>query len=923
MAEQVGEIFYSVRAETAQAIESSKDFNKSLDGIERSSKKADASVDKFNGKLSKTAVAVRSANSGLDEQRGIISHLGDGFSNLTSSINLAATASVAATAAIAAISAIAVKAAADNRAFEKSLSDLSAITGATGDQLAYLKAQAQDIGATTSLSASQAAEAFKLIASAKPDLLESSTALNKVTRSAVTLAEAAGTTLPDAANTLGSALNQFGAGAEEADRFINVLAAGSKFGAAEVREVAESLKVSGVSAAAAKIPFEQLNAAIQSLSAVSIKGSEAGTALRNIILKLETDTNSKLRPSINGLTGALQNLASMNEGATELTKRFGLENVNAAQALLDNVDALDELEKKLTGTNTAYEQASTRTNNLDGDIKALSSAMEGLSLVIGESLNPALRATIELFTGGAAGAANFLDSLKDAPTTIGGTQLRIRSLHEEMVELESAAKSLREEGSGLFGPSGLDKKKAEEYEARAKSIREELKKLQEQAAVFQGKPAAGSAQPEQKKKENEKPASSSPSATMSKKAASEQDRINKIILDATLRTKQLNEQYTALYATEGKLTSTKLRHTEASARLEAQQKLSSGASKEQIDALAKEIYAQDQIAAKLDARIERQKKLDEAKKKSIEQAAKDRGLQDKFDPVAGATNKYAEESAMLLEARQKDLITEQTFQMQKAALANQYEQQRLAAAEELYRAQSDGNAFIMDSVNALGQASTSTISGLLSGTMSATEAMQNFANIILNQAVGALVGMGIEYVKQQLLQQTMAASASAAQVAIAATTGAAIASAYAPAAAMVSLASFGANAAPAQAGIATTVASASGMALAGGRQFGGPVNPGSMYRVGEGNAPELFSSGGSSYMIPGSRGQVTPMDGASGGVTFNITNNASDMVQTQQSYDPETRTVELAITAVANQMNTRTGKVGAAMKSAGAYSRLG
>lgn len=120
--------------------------------------------------------------------------------------------------------------------------------------------------------------------------------------------------------------------------------------------------------------------------------------------------------------------------------------------------------------------------------------------------------------------------------------------------------------------------------------------------------------------------------------------------------------------------------------------------------------------------------------------------------------------------------------------------------------------------------------------------------------------------------------------------------------------------------IASSIA---GVSYGGGRQFGGPVNPGSMYRVGEGNAPELFSSGGSSYMIPGSRGQVTPMDGVGGGVTFNITNQASDLVQTQQSYDPETRTVELAITAVANQINSRTGKVGAAMKSAGAYNRLG
>lgn len=315
--------------------------------------------------------------------------------------------------------------------------------------------------------------------------------------------------------------------------------------------------------------------------------------------------------------------------------------------------------------------------------------------------------------------------------------------------------------------------------------------------------------------------------------------------------------------------------------------------------------------------------VNEQKRTQKEIDSRNKELKQKFDPIGSTSDKYSEESAMLLEARQKDLITEQTFQMQKNALATQYEQQRLAAAEELYRAQSEGNAFVMDSVNALGQASTSTISGLLSGTMSATEAMQNFANIILNQAIGALVGMGIEYVKQQLVQQTMAASASAAQVAMAAGTGAAMAASYAPAAALASLASFGANAAPAQAALTSTAALASGLAVAGGRQFGGPVNPGSMYRVGEGNAPELFSSGGSSYMIPGSRGQVTPMDGVGGGVTFNITNNASDMVQTQQSYDPETRTVELAITAVANQINSRTGKVGAAMKSAGAYNRLG
>lgn len=400
-----------------------------------------------------------------------------------------------------------------------------------------------------------------------------------------------------------------------------------------------------------------------------------------------------------------------------------------------------------------------------------------------------------------------------------------------------------------------------------------------------------------------------------KKYNAEQARTNSIISEAQLRTKQLNEQYNALSETEGGAVSVKLRHTEASARLVAQQRLSADASSAQIDALAKEIYAQDQIAAKIDERARKQKKAAEDEKKRKENIE----LQGKFDPAAKAANEYAAISAELVKARQLDLITEQTFQEQKSILARQYEQERLAAAEEIYRAQSEGNAFLMDSVNALGSAATSTISGLLSGTMSATEAMQNFANIILQQAVGALVQMGIEHLKNAMLQDTIAAASAASQTALAATTGAAIASAYAPAAAMASLASFGGNAAPAAAALTSTTALASGLAVAGGRQYGGPVNPGSLYRVGESNAPELLSSGGSNYLIPGSGGNVTPLGGAGGGVTFVVNNTVSDQVQTQQTYDSETNTATLVIKEIARQIDSRTGDVGRSMKRAGAY----
>lgn len=297
--------------------------------------------------------------------------------------------------------------------FEKSLSDLSAITGATGKDLEYLKSQAADIGATTSLSASQAAEAFKLIASAKPDLLENAEALNEVTRSAVTLAEAAGITLPDAANTLGSALNQFQADAAETNRFINVLAAGAKFGSSEITETAEALKIAGVAANASGVTFEELNAAIQQLASVGIKGSEAGTALRNIILKLESDIDRKLNPTTGGLLQSLRELQSLQEGTAATTKRFGLENVVAAQVLRDGADAIGDLTQRVTGTNTALDQAATRTNNLQGDLDSLASATEAVAIAFGDKLNPAAREATQAMTAGLSALSREADTVVD------------------------------------------------------------------------------------------------------------------------------------------------------------------------------------------------------------------------------------------------------------------------------------------------------------------------------------------------------------------------------------------------------------------------------------------------------------------------------------------------------------------------------
>ncbi|WP_336798218.1 phage tail tape measure protein [Erwinia aphidicola] len=285
-----------------------------------------------------------------------------------------------------------------SRQYGQALSDLSAITGATGTQLKALDEAAQQMGRTTEYSASQAVEALKLMASAKPELLETADGLTRATSSALVLAQAAGSTLPDATKTLALSLNQFGAGANQADRYINILAAGAKYGASEINDTAAAIKNGGVAAAQAGIGFETLNAAIQVLASREIKGGEAGTALRNVILNLEKGTDKSLKPSVVGLSQALGNLAGKNLSTAQAVKLFGVENLNAASILVDNRSKLDELTKSLTGTQTAHEQAAIRVNNLNGDLMGLTSAFEGLIIKVGQSGTGPLRSGVQGIT---------------------------------------------------------------------------------------------------------------------------------------------------------------------------------------------------------------------------------------------------------------------------------------------------------------------------------------------------------------------------------------------------------------------------------------------------------------------------------------------------------------------------------------------
>ncbi|QXR33004.1 tape measure protein [Enterobacter hormaechei] len=253
-----------------------------------------------------------------------------------------------------------------------------------------------------------------------------------------------------------------------------------------------------------------------------------------------------------------------------------------------------------------------------------------------------------------------------------------------------------------------------------------------------------------------------------------------------------------------------------------------------------------------------------------------------------------QEQAILQQSYQKGKINYDQFVAAKAATdaqylafktaqENQFNEQMTAAQWQLLSQQGLGYEMLTSAVDAFSGNASNALTGLITGTMSAQDAMRSLGNTMLNSVVNALVQVGVEALKNFIIGQTLGAAATAAG----ASQAAILATAWAPAAAMASLASFGANSVPAMTGIASTVGLAQGLALTGMRYNGGPVNAGGLYQVGERGKPEIYqASTGKQYMIPGDNGKVISnkdMTAGVGGIQVSVIFN--DMSSGQHMYD--------------------------------------
>ena len=248
--------------------------------------------------------------------------------------------------------------------FDQSMADLSAITGSVGDELEDLKQTAREVGKASGLGASESARAFAILAGQIDVPIES---LKVLQRETITLAQAGALPLEDAANAVAGTINQFGMEASEASRVVNVLAAGSRAGGAEVVDLSESFRVAGAAANAAGVSIEETAGALEVLAQNNTKGAEAGTAMRNMLVAMQARLGIDV--SKTGFVGGLKiiqeeldKLQSPVERTTYLAKAFGRENMVAAQFLLSNADAVEEMTTAVTGTNSAMEQAEIRND---------------------------------------------------------------------------------------------------------------------------------------------------------------------------------------------------------------------------------------------------------------------------------------------------------------------------------------------------------------------------------------------------------------------------------------------------------------------------------------------------------------------------------------------------------------------------------
>lgn len=277
-----------------------------------------------------------------------------------------------------------------NIRFNDSLASVSAITGAVGDDLIKLEQLAKNTAKVHKKAGADVLKAYELVGSAKPELLGNLEALDAVTNSVILLSKASRLDLETSSLSLTDVMNQFNVAATESGKVIDILAAGAKFGAAAIPLITQAIVKFGTGAKSFNVTMGESVALVEIFAAKGIKGAEAGTKIRNILLKMSAAKGLPKEAVVQlekygvnldivsdksiPLNKRLLELSKISGDSVALLKVFGLENKEAGEIILKNIPAFKEMTEKMKETGIASIQAAINTNTLKFGIDSIRTA---------------------------------------------------------------------------------------------------------------------------------------------------------------------------------------------------------------------------------------------------------------------------------------------------------------------------------------------------------------------------------------------------------------------------------------------------------------------------------------------------------------------------------------------------------------------
>ncbi|EAB3896745.1 phage tail protein [Salmonella enterica subsp. enterica] len=602
-----------------------------------------------------------------------------------------------------------------------------------------------------------------------------------------------------------------------------------------------------------KDEMEQLKNAAETLNKVVVINSQGVAALSNDYARLAV-TNATLATQLRD--NAVQQFEiAVRDAGKAITNVIddqsswwrslngGVASVKAFGGAMDTMEIssgnFNDAIKKATSLGPAFNSSTMTLINTVAMLSSQFDISDDAAFGLGKRLtdlakNPSPQAVSSL--------VNYMSSLK--PTTQDGADA-IHNLRTRILDAAAAMQQAHDDGEAL--KNTLNELRTEAQQANFDGISKQLEA--QRIALTKGKQAAIEYGIEQQNLTREQKDQLIAASRVNAQLEEEKDKRDKAAKASSRHQSSVDAAQQALAKQSNALSRLNTGYADGSlelAKYDAVVALGNKASAEQIAKAEQQAESIWKIQQATKAAAEEERKRTQAGQNFT-------GLQGQVSPVAAVDNIYAQQMAQLDEYVQLYPQKIAEAEAVRAGIEDQYHQKRMAAMWEEWQQQSEINSMLGAAVDSLQGGATNAITGLINGTQSLQESFANIGTTILNSVVGSFVQMGVEWVKSQLMGQAAAAASLASTMAQAT----AAASAWAPAAMSASIATYGSAAGVGQAAYAGSLLAAKGMAVAGARYNGGPVDAGSMYRVGEHGKPEIFqASNGSQYMIPGDNGRV-------------------------------------------------------------------